>query len=124
MSGRLSGKVALVPGAASGIDAAIARLFARKGAQVVGLDRQPSPIGDDGVVHTLVDITDRAAVDAAVLAALAAHGGIDVLVNNAGADLFADPLALSDDDWERCLSVNLNATDILIDGGRSQVCHD
>lgn len=107
MTRRLSGKVALVTGAASGIGAATARLFAREGATVIGLDRQPAPAADDGVVHDLADITDAAAVDAAVHAARERHGRIDVLVNNAGADVFSDPLSLSDDDWERCLALNL-----------------
>lgn len=107
MSGRLSGKVALVTGAASGIGAATARLFAREGATVIGLDKQPASIDDDGVQHRIADITDAGAVDAAVQAALAAHGRIDVLVNNAGADVFSDPLTLSDEEWERCLSLNL-----------------
>jgi NAD(P)-dependent dehydrogenase (short-subunit alcohol dehydrogenase family) len=107
MSGRLSGKVALVTGAASGIGAATAHLFAREGATVVGLDKQAAPAADDGVQHRIADITDAGAVDAAVQAVLAAHGRIDVLVNNAGADVFSDPLTLSDEDWERCLSLNL-----------------
>ena len=107
MTRRLSGKVALVTGAANGIGAATARLFAREGATVIGLDRQPAPAADDGVAHHLADITDAAAVDAAVHAARERHGRIDVLVNNAGADVFSDPLSLSDDDWEGCLALNL-----------------
>ena len=38
---------------------------------------------------------------------LATHGRIDVLVNNAGADVFSEPLSLTDADWDRCLSLNL-----------------
>ena len=104
--GRLAGKVAIVTGAASGIGAATARLFAREGAQVTGLDRQPAPAGDL-VAHHVCDITDRSAVNAAVRATLEAHGRVDVLVNNAGADVFSDPLSPDDEDWDRCLSLNL-----------------
>ncbi|MEF9978708.1 MAG: SDR family oxidoreductase [Thermomonas sp.] len=107
MSARLQGKVAIVTGAASGIGDATARLFAAEGAVVVGLDRNEAPATDDGVTHRLCDITDAAAVDAAISEVRAAHGRIDVLVNNAGADVFSEPLSLSDEDWDRCLSLNL-----------------
>ena len=106
-NGRLSGKVAIVTGAASGIGLTTARLFAREGANVIGLDRQPVTSADEGIVHHVVDITDADAVEAAVHAARERHGRIDVLVNNAGADVFSDPLTLSDEDWERCLALNL-----------------
>ena len=105
-NGRLYGKVALVTGAASGIGAATARLFAREGAQVVGLDRQHAS-ADDLVSHRIADITDPATVDAAVKSTVDAHGRIDVLVNNAGADVSSDPLSPDDEDWDRCLSLNL-----------------
>ena len=107
MSGRLSGKIALVTGAASGIGAATAALFVREGATVIGLDRQPSPSRDDGVTHHLADITDAAAIDTVVQSVRDQHGRIDVLVNNAGADVFSEPLSLSDEDWQRCLDLNL-----------------
>ncbi len=107
MTGRLAGTVAVVTGAASGIGAATARLFADEGATVVGLDRNPATTSADGVLHRTCDITDAVAVDAAIAEVRGAHGRIDVLVNNAGADVFAEPLALSDADWERCLSLNL-----------------
>ncbi|HSD16140.1 MAG TPA: SDR family oxidoreductase [Thermomonas sp.] len=107
MSARLQGKVAVVTGAASGIGAATAHLFASEGAFVIGLDRNPATATDDGVAHQLCDITDPTAVDAAIAGVLALHGRIDVLVNNAGADVFSEPLSLTDADWERCLSLNL-----------------
>jgi NAD(P)-dependent dehydrogenase (short-subunit alcohol dehydrogenase family) len=107
VSGRLAGKVAVVTGAASGIGAATAHVFVREGATVIGLDCQPATATDTGVTHRLADVTDAAAVDAAVHAVRERHGRIDVLVNNAGADVFSDPLSLSDDDWDRCLALNL-----------------
>ena len=107
MSGRLAGKVAIVTGSASGIGAATARLFVQEGATVIGIDRQPVAPGDDGMTHVLADVTDAGAIDDAVQAARAQHGRIDVLVNNAGGDVFSEPLSLTDDDWDQCLALNL-----------------
>ena len=107
MSARLAGKIAVITGAASGIGAATARLFAEHGAQVTGLDRNPPASPDARVDYRLADITDSEAVNAAIAEVIARHGRIDALVNNAGADVFSEPLALDDADWERCLSLNL-----------------
>ncbi|WP_313318254.1 SDR family oxidoreductase [Stenotrophomonas sp.] len=105
MSGRLSGKVAVVTGAASGIGAAIARRFTDEGAQVVGIDLNAGDPQGFELLHG--DITDTAAMRGLVDATLARHGRIDVLVNNAGADVFSDPLALDDTQWQRCFALNL-----------------
>lgn len=107
MSGRLQGKTVVVTGAASGIGAATARLFAAHGANVVGLDRNPAAARDDGVQHRVADITDAAAINDVIAQALQQHGRIDALVNNAGGDVFADPLTLDDADWARCFDLNL-----------------
>ncbi|HEV8694639.1 MAG TPA: SDR family oxidoreductase [Lysobacter sp.] len=107
MSARLQNKVAIVTGAASGIGAATARLFVEHGAQVIGLDRNPSAVTRERLQHLIVDVTDVDGIATAVGQVLDAHGRIDVLVNNAGADVFSEPLALSDADWERCLTLNL-----------------
>ena len=107
MSTRLAGKVAVVTGTASGIGAATARLFAAHGASVTGLDRNPATHDVAGLSHLIADVTDATAVDAAIAQVLATHGRIDALVNNAGADVFSEPLSLSDADWDRCLSLNL-----------------
>ncbi len=105
MSGRLSGKVAVITGAASGIGAAVAGLFAREGATVVGIDLQPS--GPGNVEMLQGDIIDAAAMAGRVDHILARHGRIDVLVNNAGGDVFCDPLALADAQWRHCFALNL-----------------
>ena len=107
MSARLQGKVALVTGAASGIGAAIAQLFASEGAQVIGLDRNAPTAADTRIEYHLADITDHAQIESSVARVIAQYGRVDVLVNNAGGDVFSEPLALTDEDWERCFSQNL-----------------
>lgn len=107
VSGRLAGKSVLITGAASGIGAATARLFAEQGAQVTGLDRNSPSEPHPRVRYCRADITDNEAVADAVACVLTEEGRIDALVNNAGADLFSDPLQLTDTDWQRCLDLNL-----------------
>jgi len=105
---RLHGKSIIVTGAANGIGAATARLFAEHGAQVAGFDRNAPAEADPRVTYHRVDITDVAAIETAVAAVRERNGGrIDALVNNAGADVFADPLQLEDAEWQRCLDLNL-----------------
>ena len=74
---RLDGRVAVITGGARGIGAETARVFREAGATVVTWD-----VGDGA--DQRVDVTDAAAVDAAVAATVAKLGGIDILVNNAG----------------------------------------
>ena len=107
MSSRLAGKVAIVTGAAGGIGSAIVRLFAEHGAAVVGLDRNAAAATPPGTRHVVADITDKDAVAHAVRDSIDVHGRVEVLVNNAGTDVFSEPLALDDADWERCFALNL-----------------
>lgn len=78
MDDELTGKVALVTGAASGIGAACAALLAARGAKVLGTDLRPGP---GQLAH---DVTDEAAWDTAVAACVARFGRLDILVSNAG----------------------------------------
>ncbi len=99
------GLTALVTGGASGIGAATARMLAARGARVAILDRQVA--GDSGFLELTCDITDRAAVDASVVAAATSLGGIDVLVNNAGIGAIGDVSENDDAEWARVLDVNV-----------------
>ena len=87
--GRLTGKIAIVTGAASGIGAASAKLFADEGAQVLAVDRPESAIdtahaGNNAIAAFGGDITGDDAPKKIVAAALEKFGAIDILFNNAG----------------------------------------
>ena len=99
------GLTALVTGGASGIGAATARLLKERGASVAIIDRAHT--GDSGHLEVTCDITDRAAVDAAVAEVVSSLGGLDVLVNNAGIGATGDVAANDDDEWARVLDVNV-----------------
>jgi meso-butanediol dehydrogenase / (S,S)-butanediol dehydrogenase / diacetyl reductase len=98
-------RVALVTGAASGIGWAVAERLRDDGAAVVGFDLRDR--GPDGVEMVAGDVTDRAAVDAAVAQAVAAQGRLDVVANVAGIPQFGRVDDIDDDEWARSLAVNL-----------------
>ena len=121
MSRRLAGKVALVFGAGSiaeemGNGKAAAILYAREGARVVAVDREldraqatVDAIRAEGhdACAIAADATASEAVADAVLACERRFGRIDVLHNNVGDVVFGGPIAVSADDWERGLRLNL-----------------
>ena len=114
MSQNIDGKVVVITGASSGLGEATARHLAGEGAKLVlgarRLDRLQAlarelNLGTDAAVET--DVTDREQVKRLVDAAVAAHGRIDVIVNNAGL-MPHSPLERGKvDDWDRMIDVNL-----------------
>ena len=114
--GRFESRVALVTGGGGGIGSAVCRGFADEGAAVAVVDRSTdaaestaAAIVDGGgrAIAVECDITERSAVDGAVARITAELGAIDVLVNNAGWDLFVPFLQTEPDDWSRLIDINL-----------------
>ena len=110
---RLADKVAIVTGAASGMGAATALVFAREGAKVVVADllaaegeQLVARINQSGAARfQKLDVTSESDWQQAVAATLAAYGRIDVLVNNAGI-AGSDPDRLSRQVWDTVMNVN------------------
>ena len=111
---RLSDKVAIVSGAASGMGAATARLFAREGAKVIVadmLEAEGQAVADSIKSNSgearfqKLDVASDKDWDATVAATLAAYGRIDILINNAGVS-GSDPDRLSIATWDRQMSIN------------------
>ena len=115
---RLENKVAIVTGAASGMGAATARLFAREGAKVVLTDLLEAEgrevaqsivaAGGEARFHRH-DVASEADNQALVERAEAAFGPVDLFCANAGIGLGTDPIATSPEDWARSIDVNVMA---------------
>ena len=108
MAGRLEGKVCVITGAASGIGAETARLFAEEGARVVGVDLKA---GSEGELALEADVTDEEQVREMYARAHEEMGGVDVLFNNAGINPNDDQSVLdtSLDAWQRVQDVNVRS---------------
>jgi NAD(P)-dependent dehydrogenase (short-subunit alcohol dehydrogenase family) len=118
VSARLAGKLTLVTGGAHGIGRAIVEVAAREGAHVVFFDIDAAPANallarlaaaGERAEFRRVDITDEHAVAEAISDVVASQGTIDVLVNNAGRNIYADPVAMSQDEWDSLFSLDLKA---------------
>lgn len=114
--GAFTGKAAFVTGAASGIGLELCRVLAACGARVLLSDvdgaaceaaaRELRAAGLSATALQL-DVTDAAGFDAAFAAAWQAHGGIDLLINNAGIGAAADARDMTPELWRRVVDVNL-----------------
>jgi NAD(P)-dependent dehydrogenase (short-subunit alcohol dehydrogenase family) len=116
MAGRLAGKVALITGAASGIGAASARLFAAEGAQVALGDRNQAGLNDVGLdIHHAggealtfeTNVGDAAQIEQLVEATIAQFGRLDILFANAGIGGSGTVVDIPIEDFERVLDINL-----------------
>ncbi len=113
---RMKNKTVVVTGGGGGIGGATCQRMAQEGAKVAVFDMNleaAQKVADaitaagGHAVAFKCDITDRAAVDAAVAATEAQLGPIDVLVNNAGWDVFKPFTKTTPDQWERLIAINL-----------------
>jgi 3-oxoacyl-[acyl-carrier protein] reductase len=111
-------RVAIVTGAARGIGLGLATRLAEKGCTVALFDRDAAALAESAarlrdaghrVIAEAVDLTQAAAVDAAVARVLAQGGHVDFLVNNAGAVRDKRFLKMTDDDWDLVIDSNLRS---------------
>lgn len=103
---RLAGKVAIVTGAGRGIGRAIAEAFAHEGAVVIATSQSPSHEFGPSIEYHQHDVSSEADWKRITDATLAAHGRIDVLVNNAGIIAYEPLHELSSAEWDRVVAVN------------------
>jgi len=119
MKSFFSDRTAIITGAASGIGLALSRELCARGAAVVMADRDAeglaaaiASLGDEGMLASsaVVDVTDAAAVRSLIDGAVARHGRLDYLFNNAGIGVVGDARDLSLEDWRTVVDTNLFGT--------------
>ncbi|MCC9606922.1 SDR family NAD(P)-dependent oxidoreductase [Blastopirellula sp. JC732] len=115
---RIHGKRALVTGAASGIGRSIAMQLAREGVHLALLDHNEvelkqldaKALGIDAEpLHLICDLRDREQIQEAVQQLIRHWQGVDILINNAGVAYYGSTHAMSQDEWQQILGVNLLA---------------
>lgn len=104
----VSGKIAIVTGAASGIGKSITELFVERGAKVVAVDWDDSikDLASDSIIVLQADVSEETSADLAVKAALDSFGRLDILVNNAGYINYQSVIDTSLAEWEKVMSIN------------------
>jgi NAD(P)-dependent dehydrogenase (short-subunit alcohol dehydrogenase family) len=140
MTGRLTGKVALISGGATGMGGASSRLFAAEGAKVGIVDLNLAAAEETATeirraggqaVAVQADVSDSAQVTAAVAAVQAAFGPITVLFNHAGTIVIKPFLDTTEEDWDRLHAINVRSMflvtkavlpQMIAAGGGSIVC--
>jgi meso-butanediol dehydrogenase/(S,S)-butanediol dehydrogenase/diacetyl reductase len=118
---RFEDKVVIVTGAASGIGAATARRFLEEGANVVMVDKdgetltttaqslQKEGLPKERLLVQVADVSQSSSVEALVETAIHRFGQIDVLVNNAGTHQSGKPEEISDEDWRKVMSTDVDS---------------
>lgn len=114
---KFEGQVALVTGASRGIGAAIALELAQRGLKVIGTattDAGAAKIGQTlsafpGCSGMTLDVNDAQAAEALIGSIVKEHGGLQVLVNNAGITRDNLAMRMKDDEWDSVLDTNLKA---------------
>ncbi len=123
MSMRLKDKVAIITGAAKGIGFATAKRFAQEGAKVMIADVNPEAVKSavdliPGSEAYVMNVTDRASVEAAVDQIMQRHGRIDILINNAGITQDARLVKMTEAQFDAVIDVNLkgvfNCTQLVV----------
>ena len=107
----LAGKVAIVTGGSRGLGAAICKMLAEEGCEVVSADIRHGEAGPDpkreGVSNLPLDVTDAGAVRNALRAVAKKHGRLDILINDAAIDVTKPIDKISQPEFDRVLAVNL-----------------
>jgi len=123
MSNRLKDKVAIITGAAKGIGFATAQRFAQEGAKVMIADLNPDAVKTaaeqiPGAEAHIMNVTDRASIQAVVDQIIQQHGRIDILVNNAGITQDARLIKMTEAQFDTVIDVNLkgvfNCTQLVV----------
>ncbi|MFQ3663171.1 MAG: SDR family oxidoreductase [Chloroflexaceae bacterium] len=115
---RLDGKIALVTGGGSGIGAASCLAFAQAGAAVAVAGRNPARAAavaaaiearGGRAIAVTGDVSRSGDVQAMIATTVASFGGLDILFNNAGVSPSGSVTAISEEDWDACLAINLRS---------------